>query len=103
MASNVISDQEHLESDESYDLVDAASAAVPEPESAAVLTAAFTMFRASEQLAALDAESRAVARLAAEALMRGDVSRAALALVAQVEGRSGILALLRGSAQAQPD
>jgi hypothetical protein len=73
-----------------------------EAESDAVLTAAFTMFQASEQLSALDAESRAVARLAAEALMRGDVSRAALALVARVEGRSGILALLRGSAQAQP-
>jgi hypothetical protein len=67
-----------------------------------ILSAAFSLFGATQRLAALDAESRAVARLAAEALMRGDVNRSALALVANVEGRAGILDLLRGSARSQP-
>jgi hypothetical protein len=68
-------------------------------ETTLLLSAAISLHMASERLAELDADGRAVARLAAEALRRGDVSPAALALVANVEGRSGILELLRGSAQ----
>jgi hypothetical protein len=74
----------------------------PADGSQELLAAALALHSATERLGALDAESRAVARLAAEALMRGDVSTSALALVAKVEGRSGILHLLRGSASAQP-
>lgn len=73
-----------------------------EPVPPAVLAAACSLYRANRELAELDAEGRAVARLAAEALMRGDVSRAALSIVARVEGRAGILALLRGSAESRP-
>lgn len=68
-------------------------------EATLLLSAALSLHTASERLAQLDADGRAVARLAAEALRRGDVSPTALALVANVEGRSGILELLRGSAQ----
>jgi hypothetical protein len=68
-------------------------------ETTLLLSAALSLHIASERLTELDADGRAVARLAAEALRRGDVSPAALALVANVEGRSGILELLRGSAQ----
>ncbi len=101
MVADVVTAQDRLEREPMR--ADAESGPdLSEPEFGEVLAAAFTMYRATEQLSALDAESRAVARLAAEALLRGDVSRAALALVARVEGRSGILALLRGSAQAQP-
>jgi hypothetical protein len=70
-------------------------------ETALLLSAALSLHSASERLAELDADGRAVARLAAEALRRGDVSPAALALVANVEGRTGIVELLRGSAQLQ--
>jgi hypothetical protein len=102
MVADLVTAQEQIEEGRTETGSRPRSTPPREPESAAVLSAAFTMYRATEQLSALDAESRAVARLAAEALMRGDVSRAALALVARVEGRRGILDLLRGSAQAQP-
>jgi hypothetical protein len=80
-----------------------AMTAHPKDDSQELLAAALALHSATERLRGLDAESRAVARLAAEALMRGDVSTSALALVAKVEGRAGILHLLRGSAAAQPD
>ena len=70
-------------------------------EAAMLLSAAFSLYAATQRLAVLNAEDRAVARLAAEALMRRDVSRPALALVAKAEGRSGLLDLLRGSARSR--
>jgi hypothetical protein len=80
--------------------------AAPEPGNdeavvSELLGAAVALNAASARLTALDAESRAIARLVAEALLRGDVSPSALELVADVEGRSGILHLLRGSVAAR--
>jgi hypothetical protein len=60
----------------------------------ALVSAAFSLYRAHLKLAALDAESRAAARIAAEALLAGRVDAVAIARASVDGGRAGVLELL---------